>query len=145
LRILDICDPDIASVPLTATVKDSIETMLRMHVGAVAVVDAERLVAGIFTERDVLRKVALSGRDPASIPVREVMTSPVELATTATNPGEAMANMVEHHYRHLPIIDDHGRLLGMLSIRHLLQWRVDDLSRELDALEHYASNDGPGG
>ena len=92
MRILDICDPDIASVPVTATVKDSIETMLRMHVGAVAVVDAERLVAGIFTERDVLRKVALSGRDPASIPVREVMTSPVELATTATNPGEAMAS-----------------------------------------------------
>ena len=38
-----------------------------------------------------------------------------------------------------------GKLLGMLSIRHLLQWRVDDLTRELDALEQYASNDGPGG
>jgi hypothetical protein len=43
------------------------------------------------------------------------------------------------------VADDSGRLLGILSIRNLLEWRVDDLSRELEALEQYASNDGPGG
>jgi CBS domain-containing protein len=52
---------------------------------------------------------------------------------------------VEQHYRHLPVVDDEGKLLGMLSIRNLLQARVDDLTRELDALEQYTSSDGIGG
>ena len=61
------------------------------------------------------------------------MTTPVELATAETGPGEALATMVERHFRHLPIVDSDARLLGMLSIRNVLEWRVADLSRELDA------------
>jgi CBS domain-containing protein len=60
------------------------------------------------------------------------MTAPVEMATRATTPGEALATMVERHYRHLPIVDDDGQLLGMLSIRNLLQARVDTLTRQLE-------------
>ena len=145
MKILDFCDPDVAAVPLDANVAEAIQLMLRWHVGAVAVVDSEKRVAGIFTERDVLQRVALGGQDPARIPVREVMTTPVELATRSTSPGEALSIMLERHYRHLPIVDDDSRLLGVLSIRNLLQWRVDDLTRELDSLEQYASNDSPGG
>jgi CBS domain-containing protein len=74
-----------------------------------------------------------------------VMTTPVEMATPGTAPGTAMATMVERHYRHLPVVDDSGHLLGMLSIRNLLEWRVDDLTQELDSLEQYMTNDGPGG
>lgn len=145
MNVLELCDREIAAVPLEATVAEAIRTMLELHVGAVSVVDSDRRVAGIFTERDVLQRVSLSGRDPAAIPVREVMTTPVEMATLNTGAGEALATMIEQHYRHLPIADDQGKLLGMLSIRHLLQWRVDDLTRELDALEQYTSSDGIGG
>ena len=53
--------------------------------------------------------------------------------------------MIDRHFRHLPVADRSGKLLGMLSIRNVLQWRIDDLSSELDALEQYVSNDGPGG
>jgi len=53
--------------------------------------------------------------------------------------------MLERHFRHLPVADDTGKLLGILSIRNLLEWRVGDLSRELESLEQYMSNDGPGG
>ncbi len=145
MTILELCDPEVAAVPLQATVADAIRLMLDRHVGATAVIDNERRVAGIFTERDVLRKLALSRHDPEKTPVREFMTSAVEMATTATTPGEALATMVERHYRHLPVIDDDGRLLGILSIRHLLQGRIDDLTQELDSLEQYVANDGPGG
>lgn len=145
MNVLELCDREIAAVPLEASVADAIRTMLELHVGAVSVVDSERRVAGIFTERDVLQKISLSGRTPAAIPVREVMTTPVEMATLTTGAGEALATMIEQHYRHLPIVDDKGKLLGMLSIRHLLQWRVDDLTHELDALEQYTSSDGIGG
>ena len=145
MNVLELCDPEAAAVPMEANVADAIHKMLDFHVGAVAVVDAEKRVAGIFTERDVLRKFSLSGRDPAQTPVRELMTTPVELATSETGPGEALLTMVERHFRHLPVTDNNGKLLGMLSIRNLLEWRIDDLGRELGSLEQYVSNDSPGG
>jgi CBS domain-containing protein len=145
MNLLELCDPEPATVHLQSNVADAIRTMMSRHVGAVAVVDAERRVAGIFTERDVLRKVALSGRDPEKTSVCELMTTPVELATLDTGLGEAMSTMVERHYRHLPVVDDDARLLGIVSIRHILQARIDDLTQELDSLEQYVCNDGPGG
>ena len=60
------------------------------------------------------------------------MTTPVEMATRATTASEALATMVERHYRHLPIVDDDGRLLGMLSIRNVLQAQIDTLTSQLD-------------
>jgi CBS domain-containing protein len=132
MNILDMCDAQSASVPVESSAEQAIRTMLDRHVGAVAVLDENNGVAGIFTERDVLRRIALSGREPAQIPVREVMTTPVEMATLDTTPGQALATMVERHYRHLPIVDDNGKLLGMLSIRNVLQARIDALTRQLD-------------
>lgn len=145
MSVLELCDLEAAAVPLEASAADAIHLMLDRRVGAVAVLDEERRVAGIFTERDVLRKLALSRHDPHDTPVRELMTTPVELATLATGPGEALATMIDRHFRHLPIVDPDGRLLGMLSIRNVLQWRIDDLTQELDSLEQYVANDGPGG
>jgi CBS domain-containing protein len=132
MNILEMCDWEAATVPLEATAERAIRTMLDRRVGAVAVIDDNRRVAGIFTERDVLRRLSLGEHDPRKVSVREVMTAPVEMATRATTPGEALATMVERHYRHLPIVDDNGQLLGMLSIRNLLQARIDTLTQKLD-------------
>jgi CBS domain-containing protein len=132
MKILEMCDSEAASVPIDATAERAIQMMLDRHVGAVAVVDEHQRVAGIFTERDVLRRLSLSERDPRTTSVREVMTTPVEMATRATTPGEALATMVERHYRHLPIVEDDGHLLGMLSIRNLLQARIEMLTLQLD-------------
>ena len=132
MKLLEMCDAETASVPIDATAERAIQLMLDRHVGAVAVVDENQRVAGIFTERDVLSRLSLSDRDPRTTPVREVMTTPVEMATRATTPGEALATMVDRHYRHLPIVEDDGHLLGMLSIRNLLQARIDMLTRQLD-------------
>jgi len=145
MNVLQLCDPEAAAVSVEATVADAIHKMLDYHVGAVGVVDQEGRVAGIFTERDVLRKFSLTGCDPQTTPVRELMTTPVEMATEQTGPGEAMATMVERHFRHLPVVNNDGKLLGILSIRNLLEWRIDGLTQELDSLEQYVSNDGPGG
>lgn len=145
MNILQLCDLEAAAVPVEATAGDAIRKMLDRHVGAVGVVDGEGRVAGIFTERDVLRKLSLSRLDPDVTPVRDLMTTPVEMATQETGPGEAMATMVERHFRHLPVVDNNGKLLGILSIRNLLEWRIDALTQELDSLEQYVSNDGPGG
>jgi len=145
MSVLELCGREIATVGLEASVADAIHKMLDHHVGAVAVVDSDFRVAGMFTERDVLRRLSLSHLDPQTTPVRELMTTSVEMATRSTGAGEALTIMLERHFRHLPVADDNGKLLGILSIRNLLEWRVDDLSRELESLEQYVSNDGPGG
>jgi CBS domain-containing protein len=132
MNILEMCDAEGASVPIEATAEQAIRAMLDRHVGAVAILDENKKVAGIFTERDVLRRLSISGSDPAQTAVREVMTTPVEMATLDTTPGQALATMVERHYRHLPIVDDDGCLLGLLSIRNVLQARIDALTRQLD-------------
>src|SRR5271167_2465084 len=100
MSVLELCDREIAAVGLEATVADASHKMLDQHVGAVAVVDSEYRVAGIFTERDVLRKMSLSHVDPRTTPVRDLMTTPVEMATRGTGAGEALSIMLERHFRH---------------------------------------------
>ena len=145
MSILQLCDQTCATVAETATAADAIRVMNEHRVGAVAVLSAGGAIAGIFTERDVLKKLALSGRDPSKTPVRELMTSPVETCSADTPSADALKLMLQRHIRHLPIVDRGGKLLGVLSIRNLLQGQVEELAQQLDSLEHYVSNDGPGG
>ena len=133
MTLLKWCDEGPATVSLLATVEDAVQTMTDKAVGAVAVIDEHGVVAGMFTERDVLTKFALSGRDPRTTPVRELMSPIVEMATEETTPGEALAVMLERHYRHMPIVDDQGKVLGICSIRNILEARVDDLLAQLDS------------
>ena len=143
MAILDLCDEESAAVHLESTVAEAIRLMLARRVGAVVVVDAN-CVVGIFTERDVLKKLALSGRDPEKLPVSELMTTPVDTASLQTSPGDALASMLEHHFRHLPVVDSSGRLRGVLSIRNLLHGQMQELRRQLDSLEQYFASEGPG-
>ncbi len=136
MSILKWCDEGPATVSVQATVQEAIQLMLERSVGAVAVIDEQGIVAGMFTERDVLAKFALSGRDPEATPVRELMSPMVEMATEETTAGEALQVMIEQHYRHMPIVDDAGKVLGILSIRNILEARIDDLLDELDAKAH---------
>jgi CBS domain-containing protein len=145
MNILELCDRQSALVRVGASVAEAIRIMLSCGVGGVAVLDEDRHVLGIFTERDVLVKLALSRRDPSTTPILDLMTTGVETAKADITAGEALSLMLERHFRHLPIVDDAGRLLGILSLRNLLQGRADDLSRELDALEQYYGNDSLGG
>lgn len=145
MGLLHLCDDHPATVRPQTSAADAIRIMLEHRVGAATVVDDNHTVVGVFTERDVLRKLVLSGRDPEKTPVADLMTSPVVLATPSTSPGEAFATMMERHFRHLPVVDDRGRLVGMLSIRNLLEWRVDELTDRLDTMEQYITNDALGG
>jgi CBS domain-containing protein len=132
MNVLKLCGRHVSTVPVLATVAEAVQLMIENVVGAVAVVDDEGIVAGMFTERDVLEKFALSGRDPRQTPVRELMSPMVEMATEETTPAEALRVMLERHYRHMPVVDERGRVLGILSIRHILENRIDDLLRQLE-------------
>ncbi len=132
MNVMNYCAENPASVSLTASVADAIEAMIARRMGAAAIVDENHIVAGIFTERDVLKKVALSGKDPHKISVREVMSAPVLMATKHTSIVEALQVMVDHQVRHLPVVEENGRLIGILSIRHVLERKVDELTKQLE-------------
>jgi CBS domain-containing protein len=144
MSLLKIAHVPPPTVEPNATVLDAIRLMEREHVGAVAVVERGQL-KGIFTERDVTLRVALRELKPSAMRVGEVMTSPPETAADDMSEAEALTHMVERHVRHLPIVAKDGRLLGMLSIRNVLEHQVDILSRELHSIGEYLANDGPGG
>ncbi len=131
-------------VGMDATVFNAVELMSKNRVGAIGVVDGEKLV-GIFTERDLMERVVLKRREPSTTRVAEVMTTPVESVRSSDDPERALERMVNRHIRHLPVADESNRILGMLSIRNLLQDRLEKARREADSLEAFLTADGPGG
>jgi len=134
----------VVTVSRTSTVADAIQAMAGSKVGSVAVVDGNVLV-GIFSERDVMLRVVAEGRDPKFTAVEEVMTSPVQTIQRRTTNDEALRIMVQNHIRHLPVIDEKGEIQAMVSMRSLLEEKVQDLHQQLDSLESYITADGIGG
>jgi CBS domain-containing protein len=125
-------------------VLDAVRLMSSARIGSVVVEESGR-IEGIFSERDLMLRIVLAARDPSKVLIEEVMTSPVLTIPKRTTGDEARRIMVEQHIRHLPIVDDNGRIFGIVSMRDLLQQKVSDLEEQLDSLKSYISADGIGG
>lgn len=126
------------------TVLEACERMQKANVGAVAVVESDKLV-GIFTERDVMNRVVTQRRAPDTTAVSEVMTQDVISARRDMRYGDALQMMVGKHFRHIPVVDEHDKVTGMLSVRDLYEHAVARLSNELNSVVSYFTADGPGG
>ncbi|HET7099609.1 MAG TPA: CBS domain-containing protein, partial [Terriglobia bacterium] len=126
MSILKIAHVPAARVETGQTVLDAVRVMAKEGVGAVAVIEkGERAdLCGVFTERDLMLRVVLQDLDPGKTEVRSVMTSPVTTASEDMTAEEAFKQMVDRHMRHLAIVSKDGDLLGMLSIRNLLEHLV---------------------
>ncbi|WP_153109669.1 CBS domain-containing protein [Propionivibrio limicola] len=111
--------------------------VLAMHdIGAVLVLDGERLV-GIFSERDYARKVILQGKSSKQTTVAEVMTERVIYVPANATIEECMAIMTEKRIRHLPVIDDSGNLLGVVSIGDVVKETISQQQFIIGELERY--------
>ena len=125
----------IFSIEPNATVFDAIARMAECGVGALLVLDGDRL-AGIVSERDYTRKVILKGRSSKEERVEEIMTSDVVSATPEQTVEEAMRLMTNRHIRHLPIIDN-GRVVGVVSIGDLVKWTISAQEETIEHLTRY--------
>jgi CBS domain-containing protein len=134
----------VVTVSRTTTVMEAIETMAASQIGSVVVVDGNHL-EGIFTERDVMLRVVLEGRNPRQTRVEEVMTTPVQTIGMRATGDDALRLMVQEHVRHLPVIDEKGKAQAIVSMRSLLDEKVRELHQQLDSLESYITADGIGG
>ena len=144
MGLLRIAQAPVVTVTPQTTVIEAVRTMDQEAIGAVAIVENNRL-RGIFSERDVMLRVVLQQRNPKDTIMREVMTSPVETISRNATVDDALKFMLEKHIRHLPVVTNDGRLAGMISIRNLLHEKVDELTDQLDSLEAYFTADGAGG
>jgi CBS domain-containing protein len=126
-----------------ATVLDAVDEMCRARVGALVVMEGTTVV-GIFSERDLMTRVVLEQRDPATTHVGEVMTTSVISVTRDTSSHEAMSLMTTRRVRHLPVTDGAGRIVGVISIGDLVRWVVTDRERLIEELEGYVAGRYPG-
>jgi CBS domain-containing protein len=123
------------SIRPDATVFEAVQLMAQKNVGALLVVDADR-IAGIVTERDYARKVVLMDRSSRVTPVRDIMSSPVMYVNPRYSSAECMALMTDNRLRHLPVLDD-GRLVGLISIGDLVKDIISEQQFIIEQLEHY--------
>jgi CBS domain-containing protein len=108
------------TVPKGSTVAEAVSEMNEKGVGALLVLDGRKPV-GIFTERDVLRRIVDPDKDPAMVRVGDVMTRQLVTISIDTRVAEAMSLMTERRFRHLPVLDG-GEVVGMLSAGDQMRW-----------------------
>jgi CBS domain-containing protein len=117
------------------TVFEAASFMVERNVGAVPVLDDTKLV-GIFSERDIMKRVVTEGRDPLTTRIADVMSTDLRTVAPGGSTEEAMCLMQTHSVRHLPVCE--GRtLVGFLSLRDLLRCHLDEKSGEADMMRAY--------
>ena len=127
---------EIVTSTADTTVGNAAKLMREKHIGAVLVVENGKL-AGIFTERDALFRVVAEGRDLKATRLSDVMTPDPDHLPPEKPFAHALILMHEHGYRHVPVVD-HGRPVGVVSMRDALPPELDDLEHDLADREHIA-------
>jgi len=127
------------TVPANARVADAIGMLNKHNIGAVVVVDTDGEVAGIISERDVVR---LLGRDPVGAlkrPISECMTANVVTCSRETAISSLMEQMTRYRIRHIPIVEE-GQLIGIVSIGDVVKRKIQEAEEEASALREYIAS-----
>ena len=132
----------IYSVSPSDTMLAALQLMAEKSIGALLVLEDGK-IAGIVTERDYARKIALQGRNSSSTMVGDVMTAKVHCVLPRQTSGECMSLMTTHRIRHLPVMDEAHKLVGVLSIGDLVKEIISEQQFTIQQLEHYISGTTP--
>ncbi|MDD2597663.1 MAG: CBS domain-containing protein [Kiritimatiellae bacterium] len=128
---------EVLTIAQDVTVYDAVKTMDEKGMGSLLILDDQGRLAGIFTERDCLRKVVLAGLQPESVQVGQVMTTKVIYVTPETTVDECMALVTEKRFRHLPVIDSKEKILGVISSGDLVKFVASEKAFLIENLEKY--------
>jgi len=134
-----VCDREPYFVRDTATALEAAEFMAARNIGAVCVLDDGDKLCGIFSERDLLKRVIVRKLDPSSVPIREVMSEPSAVIECEDTPHNALELMEKVGSRHLPVVEGE-KFVGMLSMRDIMRVEISEQGAELQLLHEYISH-----
>lgn len=130
---------DVVTIPSGVPVSQAVATLQEHNIGALVVTDRGDDVAGIISERDVVRALATDGPRALERQVRDLMSTEVTSCGLRSTVDELMQLMTERRIRHIPVID-HGSLAGIVSIGDVVKTRIDELEVETETLHSYLSS-----
>ena len=133
-------DQTVHSIGPDASVLDAVALMAQKNIGALLVMEGRRIV-GVLSERDYARKVVLMARSSKDTPLREIMTSSVICVGPSQSSEECMALMTENRVRHLPVLDEQGQLVGLISIGDLVKGIISEQKFIIEQLQHYITGE----
>ena len=134
--ILDAKGRDVVTLEPQATLAQAIGLLAEKRIGAVVICDSDLRIAGILSERDVVRVLGLSGADALQLNVADVMTGKVTTCRESQTVNHTMEVMTRGRFRHLPVEQD-GRLAGIISIGDVVKRRIEEALREADQIREY--------
>lgn len=126
----------IVSLPADARIGEAAGVLAAEGIGALMILDRTGKVAGILSERDVVRALASHGMEAVALPVTEVMTANVIFCKPLDSIDRLMAEMTQRRFRHLPVMDD-GRVIGIVSIGDVVKNRIAETEAEAESLRQY--------
>lgn len=136
--ILSNKSPGFVSVPPDMRISGVIGILAEKRIGAVLVVKPQNELAGILSERDIVRSLSSHAATTLDMTATQLMTAHPTTATPSTTVAEAMEIMTNGHFRHLPILED-GRLTGLVSIGDVVKARIDQSEHEVESLRTYVA------
>ncbi|MCI0450923.1 MAG: CBS domain-containing protein [Candidatus Latescibacteria bacterium] len=136
--VLDRKGRNVFAVGPDAPVYRALELMSEKHVGALMVLDEDRHLIGVVSERDYARKIALEGKSSKGTPVRDIMTTKLFCVSPTQNIDECMSLMTDKSVRHLPVLDG-DRLDGVISIGDVVKSMLSQQEFIIEQLEHFIS------
>ena len=136
LKIENVMVVDVITVEAEATVREAVELMNRNEIGCLIVVDKEEKPVGIITERDLLKRVLASRKDPVRTKVKDIMSKPLLTGTPHMDIEAAVRLMFKHKIKKLPVVED-GRLVGLVTLTDLVRFQpqIIRILKELSSKE----------
>jgi CBS domain-containing protein len=139
MRVADLLrtkGSEVATVPPRVSVTGLLDDLARHNVGALVVVDEHGALAGIVSERDVVRRLNERGAELLTAPVEEIMTTQVVTCEPSAGVDSLAEIMTQRRIRHMPVVED-GRLVGIISIGDVVKSRIEQLESDREQLESY--------
>ena len=127
---------EVATTTAERTIADASNLLHQRRIGALVVVDEKGAIAGILSERDIVRGLAQKGEKVLSMMIRELMTSNVLVCSPEDSLEHLMSMMTSNRIRHLPVVD-HGKLAGIITIGDVVKSRLDETTMQVDSLREY--------
>jgi CBS domain-containing protein len=127
---------DVVTIAPTANLSEAVKLLAQRRIGAVIVTGADNRVAGILSERDIVRVLGERGADALGDNIAAVMTRKVTTCVETDTVSDIMERMTTGKFRHVPVVEQ-GRLAGVISIGDVVKFRVEEIERESDALREY--------